>query len=521
MPSNAPALGSGALLFPLTQDQAAPAIGQSFDPISGTAPAVVGFDPPQDGDLNSLARVNDKSKYFLIYDASTFADATDFDLETSGGGWGASVGMSFQASSRVQSSSTTYTIHLNAAATSSQATVKSETHLSKAAAALLKSGIDKFTEKYGTHFVAGYIYGKACKLSYHMKFSALSVKEKFQASYSESTSELGFSDSLSTSLSNALSLSNTSCTVDFESNGIGFDYDPPKNIPDLATIAAAYGSAEKLSPVAIVVLPWSFLAEVSDAMGTDLAGNPDLADLVNDLVYIQASCGNFIERQLYTGNTQFQNVGAVRAKAGAEITAILGLLSAANKAGATVTASNDGTQVTVQVGKKPPQSFALAQPLQDEMNSALAHFVLSWLASYFTGASPAFTGTLTRVDGTPIVTEASAPTILDGRAGSYFTWVDNSAGWAVTKGTTQTVYNLAQRGTSSAYQEDGFYFSILLDWKAGAVQALTRYSDPAQTVTSPWIVIRGEVNTLDCETPSDYRAAADSGAAYSFHVAPI
>src|SRR5262249_40266792 len=136
--------GAAALLFPVAQGALLPAIGQAFDPINGTASTVAGFDPPPDSAFNTLPRVNGNSQYFSIYDASTFADATDFDMQTSGGGWGASVGMTFQASSRIKSDATSYTVHLNAAATSSQKVVKSEAKLSASAAKVLKGGIAGF-----------------------------------------------------------------------------------------------------------------------------------------------------------------------------------------------------------------------------------------------------------------------------------------------------------------------------------------------------------------------------------------
>jgi hypothetical protein len=521
--------GATSLLFPATQGVTLPMIGQAFDPVNGIAPAISGFDPPPDKALIALARVNNNSQYFSIYDASTFADATDFDLQTSGGGWGASVGMTFQASSRIQSDATSYTVHLNAAATSSQKTVKSETKLSPAAAKVLKGGVAGFVEKYGTHFVAGYVYGKTCKLSYHLKFTSLSVKEQFQASYSESTSELGFSDSLSASLSNALSLSHTTCSIKIETNCIGFDYTPPQKLSDLGTIASAYGAAtaETLSPVAIIVLPWSFLSEVSEAMGTDLTGNTDVADLVNALLYIQNSCSNFRAAQLYVGNTQFQNVSKVQAKVTAEVDAILALLSAANANHETVSATDDGQQVTVQAGSQ-TQSFPIAEPIVDEMNVALGRFAISWLA-YFQlgGMGSADTGpVMTDLQGNPITVILS--TTMDGRTGTYFTWTDNSAGWTVTSGTSRSAYNLAGLNAQINGTPVTVYFTILLDWAKGTIRGMVRTNDQGDFYSAE-MPVRGEVNSRDCEDATNpYRTAADGtlnyafGAeAYKFHLSPM
>ena len=91
--------------------------------------------------VDTKERDTHKSKYFAIYDASSLEDAVTFDMETAGGGWGASEGMTFDENARVKTTATSFTVHFNGASTSTQETVKANTPLSETARQVLKSGI--------------------------------------------------------------------------------------------------------------------------------------------------------------------------------------------------------------------------------------------------------------------------------------------------------------------------------------------------------------------------------------------
>jgi hypothetical protein len=197
-------------LFPTRQGESLPLIGQGFDLIGGQAVARTAFDPPPAKEMDTNQREGGNSAYFAIYDKETFSEAAKFDFDTSGGGWGVQTGMSLSASARVDSTSTTFTVHLNAAKTVSQSIVKASTKLSHQGATDLRSlEASGFVTKYGTHFIAGYVYGKSCKASYNMRFSSLDMMLAFTATYTESGSELGFSDSSKASLSSATATSKT------------------------------------------------------------------------------------------------------------------------------------------------------------------------------------------------------------------------------------------------------------------------------------------------------------------------
>ena len=83
-----------------------PTIGTGFDAIGGETMDAAGFASPGPAGLVTQQRDTHESKYFAIYDASSMEDAANFDMETSGGGWGASEGMTFDASARVKTTAT-------------------------------------------------------------------------------------------------------------------------------------------------------------------------------------------------------------------------------------------------------------------------------------------------------------------------------------------------------------------------------------------------------------------------------
>jgi hypothetical protein len=232
-------------LFPTKQGELLPLIGQGFDLIGAKAVARTAFDPPPSTEMITIKRDQAFSAYCAIYDKETFSDAATIDFQTSGGGWGVQTGMSLSASARVDSTSTTFTVHLNAAKTVSQSIVKTSTKLSHQGATDLRSlGASGFVTKYGTHFIAGYVYGMSCKASYNMRFSSLDMMLAFTATYSESASELNFSDSSKASPSSATATSKTKYTESVKANCVGFNAISPASFDDLITLQKEYDTPD-------------------------------------------------------------------------------------------------------------------------------------------------------------------------------------------------------------------------------------------------------------------------------------
>jgi hypothetical protein len=414
------ALTSGSeFLFQVSAKDILPAIGTGFDLINGQAMAVSGFEASNDFDTQP--RNSHNSKFFAIYDASSMEDAANFDMETSGGGWGASVGMTFSASARVKTTARSYTVHFNGASTSTQATVKPSTPLSASAANVLTSGIAEFIERYGSHFVAGYIYGRTCKLSYNMQFDSIAAQVAFTATYAESVSELGFNESTKASLSNALTTSNTRSTTDVESNCRGYETVSPSNFDDLTKAMEAFDAASNSeTPVAIIVMPWFFLDAVNSQVGLERNKVETLAPLLNKWIYISNTCQRFIADGLYAGKTQLDAVRAVMNRATDAQTSLLSILTEANQKGSTLTVDQASDGLIVNNTK-----FTYAETMIDDMNFAMRNFVLGF--TVFGTDLPLYDAGRRGLGGNRYVFEPASldgkeGSVLEASNGSYFQW---------------------------------------------------------------------------------------------------
>lgn len=274
-----------------------PAIGQSFDLVNGGLGQAVALDPPTDEELNTVPLNAAVSNYFYVYDADSFSDAFSFSMQAGGGGWGASYGMAAEASALLQTSSLSQSIHFRGVKQKQQSIVKSNVALSAEATKVLAKGLAAFVEKYGTHFVAGYVYGQRCNLSYNMNFSTMALATQFSASFSDSSSELGFSDSMQASINNALQKSSSQCQYTVDSDTRGFASSAPSSMADLATTLSEYNAASDAdTPILLIVRPWTYLDAVDGTFG--LSSNDSLsqlADLMNKYVYIQQTCQNFLD----------------------------------------------------------------------------------------------------------------------------------------------------------------------------------------------------------------------------------
>jgi hypothetical protein len=269
--------------------------------------------------------LSSQSQYFYIKDSSSFADAFHFSLSAGGGGWGSSYGMTADASALLQTSSLSQTIQFRGVMKQWQAIVAGDMPLAPDAAKILSQGTDAFTAAYGTHFVAGYIYGRSCNLSYNLNFSTLYLATEFSASYNEKVSELGFSESLQTSFSNALQRSNSSCQFTVSSYLQGFEAPAPNDLASLEEVRKQYAPAghdpgkdpydPTATPIFYVVYPWSYLAAVRSVSGLGLGSTvAQLAALVNRLTHIANSCDQFLGSNAYAGATQLAAVRTVQSR---------------------------------------------------------------------------------------------------------------------------------------------------------------------------------------------------------------
>ena len=369
---------SRTYIFPLAQNQPVPEVGFGFDLVGGVPIAVQALTASPKMIDHNLDGGN--SKYFSIYDHTTFQDAIEFDASTSGGGYGVQSGMCVSASARVDTSNTSFTIQFNGAKTTKQSIVSPSAALTAGAVQQLKSPGD-FVKKYGTYFVAGYIYGKSCKASYSLQFSSLDMAVKFAASFNESASDLGFSDKTSASIKNSLSASQTKATVSASQNSLGFNASTVSDIASLQALITAYDNTSPTDPpISILVMPWQFLHAADKVLsGINCDDITPVTDLMNDYIYIKNTADNFIKNQLYTGNTQLTNVRTIGSKAYGKSQSLSKLINSAVAKQSEITIENGGPNLVVN-----GQSFPHAEAMIDTLNSSISRFALSWKASVAT-----------------------------------------------------------------------------------------------------------------------------------------
>jgi hypothetical protein len=360
---------SGAItLFPIPMTFVVPAIGQSFDLLSGQPGGAIALDASGD-QLRATPIKAGKSSYFYLKDTNSFNEALSFSMSAGGGGWGANYGMTADASALLQTTSLTRTIHFRGVEQASQSMVNPEVAVSADAAKILvQGGMDAFVRRYGTHFVAGYVYGKTCNLSFHLSFSTLSLATQFSGTFNESESGLGFSENMQTSISNALSKSQSSCQFGVESNYRGFDSVSPASMTDLAKVVADYDAAsdDSTAPVLLVICPWTYMNQINAASGLPInEALEDLASLTNKLVYIKQSSQNFINSNSYAGGSQWKAITNAEQPVQKEMDDILAFLQTCNANGNPVT-------------EEDINNFAAAEPLLDQMNTALQRFRIAF-----------------------------------------------------------------------------------------------------------------------------------------------
>lgn len=367
METNAVSEMSGAItLFPIPRNFVVPTIGQSFDLLGGQPGEAIALSVDS-GQLQTTPSGGGGSQFFYLRDAKSFSDALAFSMSAGGGGWGANYGMTADASALVQTTSLTQTIHFRGTAQTTQSMVKPDVALSADAATILAKGPDAFVKRYGTHFVAGYVYGKSCNLSYHLNFSTLDLATKFSTSFTASESALGFSESMQTSITNALTTSQSSCQFSVESSYRGFKSMSPQSMTDLAKVVAGYDEdAADSSAIFLVICPWTYLNGINAAFGLPInEALGDLAVLTNKLIYIKQSAQDFINSSRYAGGSQWKAITDAQQPVQKELDEILAFLQTCNTNGKTVTEDDIN-------------NFAPAEPLLDQMNTALRRFCVAF-----------------------------------------------------------------------------------------------------------------------------------------------
>jgi hypothetical protein len=326
-----------------------------------------------------------------------------------------------------------------------------------------------------------------------MVFTSLDMMVNFTAKYNASATAPGFNDSTKASLKAALTDSHTSCETTVDSNCTGFPANAIANFPDLIALVGQYNTAESSpetdTPVAVIVMPWQFLDDVSaSSAGLNIDNSDDLFQLINDLTYVTSSGSNFISNGLYTGKAQLAAIHAVKDPASAELSNLLNLLAAANLNGTAVEVVS-GDPLVVN-----GQSFPLAEKLVDEMNNAMSNFSIDFEIDFI---------------NPPINPTGSLGT-------NSYTWaLDGNDQWEGTSGTQKMSHVLLNSG--------GTNYKIILDRQAGTLQCWRAGTDETldQNQRSNPLLIRGNSNSLNCMDPANTDAVHASMSDCQMSASPI
>jgi hypothetical protein len=476
--------------FPISDTLPCPPIGSGFDLIAGTPLDYAALD----GDDSALLRFTEvdagDSQFAMTRDTASYTQAISKQLDVSGSGWGASVGLSLSESSFSATNSSAVTINLDAFESPRQSIVKADAPLLQKAMELLRSDPAAFALKYGSHFVAGYIYGKRCSLAYNMRFSSEEEKTSFSAKLTASYSGVDFSASMSAAISTAQTSSKANFSTSTVHRYAGFSGGIPATLEDIDQVRKDYKAAPagEATPIKLIVMPWHYLTVVDDNAG--LVSNPDLDTLVgvvNKLGYVMRSCGAYLDAGLYAGHSQLAAIQAVKADAQAEFEAIGDFLKLINRTGTPVTAADVAR-------------FPDVAPLLDRMNFALTSFVLAFKVQIAKDDDDC-NSFINDIDGQQFMLDGK---LFDGSKGCYLDWsLKGNDGWAGTIGTTTMVHTIARTikngGLTAAIH-------VILDRDAGTLQIWRGGQGETldQNARSQPVKIRGSVNARVCDDPDNH-----------------
>jgi hypothetical protein len=471
--------------FPISDTLPCPPIGSGFDLIAGTPLDHAALDS-DDAALLRFTNVNaGNSQFAMTRDTASYSQAISMQLDVAGSGWGASVGLSLSQSSFSASNSSAVTINLDAFESPRQSMVRADAPLLQKAMDLLTSDPAEFALKYGTHFVAGYVYGKRCSLAFNMRFSSEEEKNSFAAKLTASYSGVDFSASMSAAISEARTSSQTSFSTSTVHNYAGFSGGIPATLEDIEQVRKDYKAAPTgdAAPIKLIVLPWNYLAVVDDDAG--LASSPEfktVVSIVNKLSYVMRSCDAYVDAELYAGHSQLTAIQTVKSEAQAEFEAIRDFLKSISKTGTPVTAADVAR-------------FPDAAPLIDRLNFALTNFVLAFKVR-IASTDDDCNSFINDIDGEQFKLVGNT---FDGSKGCYLDWsLKGNDSWAVTSGTTTMAHSIARTIKSGGLTAN---IQVILDRETGSMQIWRggQGEKIEENARSPSVKIRGSVNALPCD----------------------
>ena len=255
-------------------------------------------------------------------------------------------------------------------------------------------------------------------------------------------------------------------------------------------------------------MPWYYLEEVSSQIGLAKGDLQIVAPLLNKWIYIGNTCQNFINSDLYTGNTQLSMVRKVLQQATIAQKALLDVLDQCNAKGSSVDIVPGDDGVTVNGTK-----FAYPDEMFDDMNFALSNFALSFSLVENAAGNLGSLG-LVDLNGNPISVKGQQ---ANGQAGSYFNWKHPHAGdWEGTRGTQSQRNDIASFNGNSRV-------GLVLDESKGTVQCwyCGAGEQLSQNLRNEPTLIRGKATSKNCDDPQNRDRISSRLGTLNINVSPM
>ncbi|MGR8999438.1 MAG: MAC/perforin domain-containing protein, partial [Gammaproteobacteria bacterium] len=242
--------------------------------------------------------------------------------------------------------------------------------------AVISSAIDlssftsysEFVDKYGSHFIGGYITGASYSAAYQMDCSSYSDTETLSASLKASSSDIAFSANFSASVEKAVTSSGAKCTTSWHQNDIGWPDSAPSlepandtGIDDNIAHFLAFISTQLTKPVAYICFDWRMIPAIQKcawAQNPDIdmqevqLNQPTVAGAYEQLQYAQTSASTSITNVYYVGDSAKTSLNSISQTATNDLTYI-NSLSVNDVANLNVTNFNNdynvGGELTAQV----------------------------------------------------------------------------------------------------------------------------------------------------------------------------
>lgn len=383
-----------SLLFKPCSDLSPELIGTGYDPIKGVAKGKVGINYQKAPLIESTDNPNssDVQRHY-IYDSKSVQVSISYSQKAQGGflglgGASESTSAKFSSNFVKDTENILFQWHHHHGEKKIDINTTDQEIFNAEALKLIKSCDEngdgkEFFNIYGTHFIAGYIYGSACTLSYSMTFASASLAASFHQKIKESAGAFGIGESTQEKINatcEAMSLNNqfeadAFFTGNYQMGEMNDLNDMERELKSYQEYAASEDNSKTI--ISYIIAPWTMLGSVQEAFGrpleTNIATNnysQELSDEADKLNHIKESAKSFLDKRLYMGETQYKAIKSIRDEAEEMIDAINKTLT---------NAYSNYKSVTKEDVDNCIDDDRNSSDLEYNLDTEMDRFVLSWV----------------------------------------------------------------------------------------------------------------------------------------------